>query len=300
VNVTYACAASWLPTYKVGLMQLTGDDPLDPDAWLAHEQPAFESSTSTYGVGHGSFVSDADDRWWHVYHSKIYPVDGWQRTLHLQPITTSASGTPLFGTAVPRGEVLPVPAGTPWRPRSDVASWTFGVDGVADFDYYGHHQFFAVSERGLDLGCVPEAPVNDFRSAEKFVLRDGDYSDLALDVTFDPLQADRSVGLLFRTTGPSIGVNTQRGYYAGVSIRTHQLLLGRFDGDSWTLVGTAKLQLRRDRPHTLSVMADGDHLQVTCSGAALDVHDDHYTRGSVGVRVVDCHARFLTLSVAPR
>jgi hypothetical protein len=48
------------------------------------------------------------------------------------------------------------------------------------------------------------------------------------------------------------------------------------------------------------VTAEGTHLQVSCAGTAIDVHDDHYTRGSIGVRVVDCHARFLSLSVTPR
>ena len=298
--MTYSCAASWLASYKVGMIELTGDDPLDPAAWHAHDEPAFASSTSTFGVGHGWFVADADDRWWYVYHSKIDTRDGWRRTIHLQPITVSGQGTPIFGAPVPRGAAQPVPAGTPSTPRSDAGRWTFATDGVGDFDYYGHHQFFEVSERGLDLGRVPDAPVNDFRSAEKFVLREGDYTDLTVEATFDPLGATRSMGVLFRTTGPSIGFDTQRGYFACVSVDEHKLLLGRTDGQTWTTIGAATLQARTDRPLTLTVTAEGDHLQVSCAGAAIDLYDDHYTRGSIGVRVVDCHARFLTLSVTPR
>ena len=171
--------------------------------------------------------------------------------------------------------------------------------GVDDFDYYGHHQFFAVSDAGLDLGCIPAEPVNDFRSAEKFLLRDGDYEDVTIEVDIDLLDARRSAGVLFRTTAPTIGFDTQRGYYACFALDTHDLVLGRTDGEQWTTLATAKLQVRRDRVQRLTVTAEGDHISVTCSGAAIDTHDDHYTRGSVGVRVVECHARFLQLSVKP-
>jgi GH43 family beta-xylosidase len=298
VFVTYTCAASWLPTYKVGLLGLTGDDPLDPEAWHAYDRPVFESSPETFGAGHGSFV-DLEGQWWYVFHSKVYPTDGWQRTLHVQPVDVASSGAPVMGAPRARGADLPVPTGQPWTPRSDRAAWDFRQVGVDDFDYYGHHQFFAVSDAGLDLGCVPAEPVNDFRSAEKFVLRDGDYENVKIELTVDLLDAQRSVGVLFRTTAPSIGFDTQRGYYACFSLDTHDLVLGRTDGEEWTTLATEKLQVRRDRTQTMTITAEGDHLRVTCSGAAVDTHDDHYRRGSVGMRVVECHARYLTLSVTP-
>ena len=298
VFVTYTCAASWLPTYKVGLLGLTGDDPLDPEAWHAYDRPVFESSPETFGAGHGSFV-DLEGQWWYVFHSKVYPTDGWQRTLHVQPVDVASSGAPVMGAPRARGADLPVPTGQPWTPRSDAATWDFRQVGVDDFDYYGHHQFFAVSDAGLDLGCVPAEPVNDFRSAEKFVLRDGDYENVKIELTVDLLDAQRSVGVLFRTTAPSIGFDTQRGYYACFSLDTHDLVLGRTDGEEWTTLATEKLQVRRDRTQTMTITAEGDHLRVTCSGAAVDTHDDHYRRGSVGMRVVECHARYLTLSVTP-
>ena len=119
------------------------------------------------------------------------------------------------------------------RPRPG----TSGKVGVDDFDYYGHHQFFAVSDAGLDLGCIPAEPVNDFRSAEKFLLRDGDYEDVTIEVDIDLLDAQRSAGVLFRTTAPTIGFDTQRGYYACLALDTHDLVLGRTDGEQWTTTG---------------------------------------------------------------
>src|SRR5690349_10862664 len=39
--LVYSCAASWLPTYKMGLLELVGDDPLDADSWQALPDPLF-------------------------------------------------------------------------------------------------------------------------------------------------------------------------------------------------------------------------------------------------------------------
>ncbi len=296
--IVYSCAASWLDTYKLGLLELTGADPLEPSAWTRSSEPVFDSTEATYGVGHGCFVS-VGDAWWHVFHSKIDPADGWRRTIHVQPMKWSPDGRPDFGRPLDRGAPVAVPAGSPGTPRSAGGTWTFADDGLSDFDYYGHHQFYAVSEAGLDLGCIPAAPVNDFRSAEKVVLRDGDFTDVRVQATFSLVDAQRSVGVLFRVTGPAVGIDAQRGYYACLALDTRDLLLGRSDGRSWKTLATTRLQVRADRPQTLTVTAQGDHIEVSCAGATIDAHDDHYTRGSAGVRVVDSHARFSSFAVTP-
>lgn len=295
--VVYSCAASWLPTYKLGLLELTGDDPLDPAAWHTYDRPVFASTAATYGVGHGSFV-DVDGAWWHAYHSKIDRRDGWRRTIHLQPLEWHTDGSPDFGSPVPAATPLPAPAG-PTVPRTEARSWTFGHDSMEDLDYYGHHQFYAVSEAGLDLGRPPDAPVNNFRSAEKIVLRGGDFTDLTVQASFTLVSVRRSVGVLFRTTAPAVGIDAQRGYFACLSLDTRDLLLGRSDGHTWRTLAKTRLQVRTDRTQTLTVTAQGDHIVVTCAGATIDTYDDHYRRGTVGVRVVDSHARFRSMSVTP-
>lgn len=299
VFVLFSCAASWLPTYKLGMLELTGDDPLDPGAWFRYDHPVFQSSTTTCGVGHGTFV-DLGEEWWHVFHAKIDEGDGWRRTLHAQPMTFTEKAFPSFGPALPRGVELRVPTGTPVTPRRDGGSWGFrGADSLDDFDYYGHHQFYAVGAAGLDLGVVPAEPVNDFRSSEKVVLRDGDFADVEIEVTFSFVAGRRAAGVLFRVTGPSVGPDAQRGYFAGLAQDRRTLVLGKTDGTGWTTLAEASILFDAAAPRPVKVRAVGDHLVVTCGDARIDIHDSDYKRGSVGLRVVDTHARFTTLTVRP-
>ena len=105
--VVYSCAASWLPTYKMGLLELTGSDPLDPTAWTRSPLPVFQSNDDAYGVGHGSFVRSPDGReWWHVFHAKVDRSDGWRRAIHVQPLSWDADGRPEFGQPLPASPAL--------------------------------------------------------------------------------------------------------------------------------------------------------------------------------------------------
>ncbi len=97
----YSAAASWLPTYKLGLLELTGENPLDPAAWKKHPEPVFQSTESTFGVGHSCFVKSPDDKeWWHVFHAKRDREPGWRRSIFIQPFTFDANHFPIFGRPV--------------------------------------------------------------------------------------------------------------------------------------------------------------------------------------------------------
>ncbi len=108
--VVYSCAASWLPTYKLGLLELVGDDPMKPESWKKYPKPIFQSTASTYGVGHGSFTQSLDGTsWWHAYHAKNKREGGWDRSIFVQPMTWNSDGTPNLGQPVARGEKLTSP-----------------------------------------------------------------------------------------------------------------------------------------------------------------------------------------------
>ena len=112
--VVYSAAASWLPTYKLGLLELIGENPLNPAAWKKYPEPVFQSTSWTYGVGHGSFVRSPDGtQWWHIYHAKVDREPGWQRVLYVQPMSWTEDGLPEFGTPVREGEPLELPSGEP-------------------------------------------------------------------------------------------------------------------------------------------------------------------------------------------
>lgn len=111
--VTYSCAASWLPTYKLGLLELVGPNPLDPSSWVKDSKPLFRSSSSTYGVGHGCFVQSPDaSEWWHVYHAKADPLPGWDRNVFMQRFSFRQDGKPSLGSPVKPGAPLEVPSGS--------------------------------------------------------------------------------------------------------------------------------------------------------------------------------------------
>jgi len=299
----YSCAASWLPTYKLGMLELSGDDPLDPACWTKHPEPLFVGTEQTYGVGHGSFVREQTEDWWHVYHAKRQPRAGWERGLFVQPMDWATNGFPDLGSPVAPHEPIGVPTGTPQRSISDSLVLTFDRASSLDgFDYYGHHQFYALGQSGLDLGIVPVAPINDYRSGEKLVLRDGVYDDVRVRAEFRVVDGDRAVGVLLRVQGCAVGYDAQRGYFAGVSARRRMLTIGRTDGHAWTELATAPLPgsvgaVRLDvtvQSHTLTarVEAGGGTAQVS-------VVDGTYAAGSVGLRVVDTHARFTALTAHP-
>lgn len=110
--VMFSCGASWLPTYKLGRLELTGDDPLDPAAWTEHDRPVFRSTGSTFGVGHSCFVASPDGReLWHVFHAKREREAGWGRDVFVQPMEIGEDGVPRFGRPVAAGEALGVPSG---------------------------------------------------------------------------------------------------------------------------------------------------------------------------------------------
>ncbi|MCF0234107.1 MAG: glycoside hydrolase family 43 protein [Thermoguttaceae bacterium] len=95
VFLTYSCGASWLPTYKVGALELVGDDPLDPSAWKKGAEPLFQGSGEEYGVGHGTFLQLSDGSWRYYYHAKTNRDGGWgDRTIFWREATFDESGAP--------------------------------------------------------------------------------------------------------------------------------------------------------------------------------------------------------------
>lgn len=298
--VVYSCGASWDTTYKLGMLELTGPDPLDPRSWKKFPEPVFKSTGETYGVGHGSFVKSPDDRqWWHVYHAKRSPDHGWQRAIFAQPFSFTAEGLPDFGTPVAPGSKIDVPSGTripeislPYR-----ASLT-RYAGQNDFSYYGHQQFFGFRADGVHLGVVPEAPVNGYRSGEKLILEGSDFTDIRAEVDIEFVQGDRDAGIVFRVTDPSVGFDAQKGYFAGVLPGQQAVLLGKMDGRTWTELARSPVEIR-NRKARLEVTARGEDITIAVDGKILiETRDATWTRGAIGLRVVDTHAAFRNLSVA--
>ncbi|MEJ7630586.1 MAG: glycoside hydrolase family 43 protein [Nocardioidaceae bacterium] len=301
--LVYSCAASWLPSYKMGLLELVGDDPLDPAGWKRLPTPLFQSNDATYGVGHACYTTSPDGRdWWHIFHAKRDREPGWRRALYAQPMRWRADGTPDLGQPVPAGAPVPIPSGTPDHDVPTARGWRFALHGQEDFDYYGHHQYFWVGPDGLHLGLLPQTPVNAYRSGEKVVLSNGDYRDVRVVADFEVLDGSHDVGLIFRVTRPAVGFDSLRGYFVGVSTGRSTVVLGAMDGHSWREIAIAPVYLAATGPQRIAVDASGPDISVYVGNdpqPVIKVTDTHYTRGSVGCRVVDTHAVFSSLSATP-
>lgn len=113
VFVVYSCRESWMPEYRLGMLQLINPygNLLDPANWKK-TGPVFQGNSQVYGAGHCSFVKSPDNTQdWMIYHSKKSAAPGWERDVRMQPFQWNADGTPNFGAAIPARQKLSLPSG---------------------------------------------------------------------------------------------------------------------------------------------------------------------------------------------
>ena len=298
--VTYSCGASWLPTYKVGLLELVGDNPLDPASWQKRKGAVFQSTDETVGVGHSCFVQSADKTdWWHVFHAKIDSNPGWRRAIFVQPFRFDPrNGFPHLRRPLPAGEPQPRPAGD----RLPMLDLPYENDlAQGGYTYYGHHQFYEVTNDGLHLGRVPEQPINAYRCGEKIVL-DGLVPDdftAAVTIDFAGNSKGRGAGFLFRVTGAAVGWDAHRGYFVGVKPSEDAVLLGKMDGHGWKELTRVTQKIDTNKKQRLEVTARGSQFTFRLNGKEILTYSDPtYRHGSIGLRVVDIPATFSDLEIS--
>lgn len=297
--IVYSCGASWRTTYKLGLLELVGDNPLDASSWKKHDTPVFHGN----GAGHSCFVNSLDgEELWHVYHAKWDDKPGWKRAIYIQPMRESDDGLPIFGSQVEPGRELERPSGErfsavrlPYR-----ESFMNEQKPLSDWSYYGHHQFMSLFGQRLHLGVVPDEPINDFQSGEKLILDRHVPQDYSVEVTID-FGGDTSAneaGILFRCSGMSLGNNSQHGYYAGLFPQKQAVALGKTNGKDWKELGIEQTEISFDTRHRLQVRVSGACFTVFHNGRKrLTVVDDSYSDGFVGLRVGHTHAMFSNLVI---
>lgn len=120
VFVVYSAGHSGTPHYVLGLLELTGDDPLDPKAWTKHPGPVFAPHVSPEGsvftVGHNGFTKSPDGTEdWIVYHAKDWRGREDEffagRTVRAQKFGWTKDGMPDFGKPIPTGIPIAKPSG---------------------------------------------------------------------------------------------------------------------------------------------------------------------------------------------
>lgn len=97
---------------------------------------------------------------------------------------------------------------------------------------------------------------------------------------------------------PTLGYDCQRGYFAGIITEDQRLLIGRTDGTNWRELVSTDLPRSADGRYHLEVTANGTQLSARVGDVAVQTHDDLFTAGQVGLRVVNAQATFSHLQYA--
>ncbi|WPC75746.1 family 43 glycosylhydrolase [Vibrio porteresiae] len=144
VYVVYSASYCATSSYKLGLLELTGDDPLSTDSWTKAEDPVFESANGVYAPGHNGFFSSPDGTEdWIVYHANASASDGCgtTRSLRAQSFTWNSDETPNFGEPVATGTAIAVPSGEngpmqvkPQAPTLTLSHYTISTSGTSQLD----------------------------------------------------------------------------------------------------------------------------------------------------------------------
>ncbi len=116
VMVVYSASACWGPDYKLGLLTLTGTDPMNPAHWTKKPTPVFQRSDANgvFAPGHNGFFKSPDGTEdWIVYHANDSASGGcdMNRSTRAQKFTWNADDTPNFGTPARLGATLTAPSG---------------------------------------------------------------------------------------------------------------------------------------------------------------------------------------------
>lgn len=105
--IVYSASGCWTDDYTLGLLTLTGANPLSAAAW-AKTGPVFSQKPGAYGPGHNSIVQDGVGQWWNVYHANNNPGEGCGglRQIRAQRLFWNSLGVPDFGSPIPVGSVV--------------------------------------------------------------------------------------------------------------------------------------------------------------------------------------------------
>jgi GH43 family beta-xylosidase len=97
--IVYSASGSWSDDYCLGMLTLTGEDPMKPESWVKGDKPIFSGTDQVISPGHASFVESGGQDYI-VYHAMPVKGGGWDsRQVRIQPFSWK-DGQPDFGSPV--------------------------------------------------------------------------------------------------------------------------------------------------------------------------------------------------------
>jgi GH43 family beta-xylosidase len=192
LHIVYSGSGYWTHQYALGLLTYDGvGSIMSASSWTKSPTPVFRQSGDIVGTGHASFVKSPDGTEdWIVYHAH-HDRYNWQddRDIFIQRFTFNASGTPVFGSPIPKTTPVEVPSGyaDPNRrlvPGDFDASGATGASDLAVFaGLYGSTVIAGISADGDANGVVDGAD---------FLLWQRNYGAQAAAAATAPLQTATS------------------------------------------------------------------------------------------------------------
>ena len=142
--------------------------------------------------------------------------------------------------------------------------------------------------------CTNPEGGSDYKSIQTATL----FSDFVYEAKMMQLNNRNNGGLVFRVSKASLGSDSYCGYYAGISAEG-SAILGKSNG-SWTEIKTAKLPINVNTWYNLKIIAKGNTIKFfvnDMSAPVIEVKDDSYTKGSIGVRAYEAQVKYDNISV---
>jgi hypothetical protein len=304
VSIVYSTDASWTRHYKLALLTLTGDDPLNPDDWT-RKGPLFAEVTtpqgSVYGVGHNSMpvLSPDGKEWWQVYHAKARPEDGWEdRDVRMQKMTWNADGTPNLGTPIPASVGQTVPSGEPCGQQASLSFDTLETDDGGNALTFEGDPILATFKIADDTGNSALALDGDdlLDLGRPLVNTSGSYTIAARVMMADPISDETILtqegGLFsaFRLHTTEDGHFAFTTYDARGAIAAQAIASESVNSNSWydiaavrdALAGTITLYVNGDEVATAPFTDDWSSLRSFIIGAGKEKGKrQHYLVGAV-------------------
>ena len=115
--IIYSANGCYSDTYRLGLLEYKGGDPLRKDNWKKYSYPIFKlnKEENVYAPGHASFFYSPDHtELWIAYHCYYSPNTGATRRMricHVQKVDIDEYGFPVPGEPLGGDRQIPVPSG---------------------------------------------------------------------------------------------------------------------------------------------------------------------------------------------